>query len=173
MPEVALPADVVDTFENYYGDNELLRGAYSTNCGPGCAIRPSLATDAAQKGDGSYGLDFHYSLVKGGWAGIIKSMGVDWSAYDAVSFWFYPDGKGQKFIIQMNSDGEDFEVNLTDLAKKTTPQHVVLPFKDFVGKNGGTFHPERLQHFAIYCNTVGDEPVDSHFYLDEIRAIRQ
>ena len=173
MPEVALPADVVDTFENYYGDNELLRGAYSTNCGPGCAIRPSLATDAAQKGDGSYGLDFHYSLVKGGWAGIIKSMGVDWSAYDAVSFWFYPDGKGQKFIIQMNSDGEDFEVNLTDLAKKTTPQHVVLPFKDFVGKNGGTFHPERLQHFAIYCNTVGDEPVDSHFYLDDIRAIRQ
>lgn len=173
MPEVALPADVVDTFENYYGDNELLRGAYSTNCGPGCAIRPSLSTDAAQKSDGSYGLDFHYSLVKGGWAGIIKSMGVDWSAYDAVSFWFYPDGKGQKFIIQMNSDGEDFEVNLTGLAKKTTPQHVVLPFKDFVGKNGGTFHPERLQHFAIYCNTVGDEPVDSHFYLDDIRAIRQ
>ena len=65
------------------------------------------------------------------------------------------------------------EENLTDLAKKTTPQHVVLPFKDFVGKNGGTFHPERLQHFAIYCNTVGDEPVDSHFYLDDIRAIRQ
>ena len=160
-------------YVHYYGDNELLRGAYSTNCGPGCAIRPSLSANAVQKGDGSYGLDFHYSLVKGGWAGIIKSMGVDWSAYDAVSFWFYPDGKGQKFIIQMNSDGEDFEVNLTDLAKKTTPQHVVLPFKDFVGKNGGTFHPERLQHFAIYCNTVGDEPVDSHFYLDDIRAIRQ
>ena len=173
MPEVKLPREVVDDFENYYGDNELLRGAYSTNCGPGCAIRASLADDAAHKANGSFGLDFHYSLVKGGWAGIIKSMGVDWGAYDAVSFWFYPDGKGQKFIIQTNSDGEDFEVNLTDLAKQTTPQLVVLPFKDFVGKNGGTFHPERLQHFAIYCNTVGDDPVDSHFYLDDIHAVKQ
>jgi len=173
MPEVALPLAVVDDFEHYYGDTELLRGAYSTNCGPGCAIRPQLASAAAQHGDGSYGLDFHYSLVKGGWAGVIKSMGCDWSAYDAVSFWFYPDGKGQRFIIQMNSDGEDFEVNLTALAKQTTPQHVVLPFKDFVGKNHGTFHPERLQHFAIYCNTVGDQPVDSHFYIDDIRAVKQ
>ncbi|MDY6269448.1 MAG: hypothetical protein SPL39_10940 [Selenomonadaceae bacterium] len=48
-----------------------------------------------------------------------------------------------------------------------------VPFKDFVGKNGGTFHPERLQHFAIYCNTVGDDAVDSHFYIDDIHAVKQ
>lgn len=66
-----------------------------------------------------------------------------------------------------------FEVNLVDLAKGTQPQLVVLPFSKFVGKNGGTFHPERLQHFAIYCNTNGDEAVDSHFYLDDIHAVKQ
>lgn len=103
----------------------------------------------------------------------LKNMGVNWGDYGAVSFWLKPDGKGQRFIIQMNSDGEDFEVSLTDLAKQTQPQLVVLPFSKFVGKNGGTFHPERLQHFAIYCNTVVDDAVDSHFYLDDIHAVKQ
>ena len=173
MPKTKAPLPVVDDFESYYGDNELLRDAYSTNCGPGCSIQASLAGKTDEHSQGTQGLDFHYSIVKGGWAGIIKSMGVNWGAYDAVSFWFKPDGKGQRFIIQMNSDGEDFEVNLTDLAKETTPQLVVLPFSKFVGKNGGTFHPERLQHFAIYCNAIGDDAVDSHFYLDDIHAIKQ
>ena len=173
MPKTKAPLPVVDDFESYYGDNELLRDAYSTNCGPGCSIQASLAGKTDEHSQGTQGLDFHYNIVKGGWAGIIKSMGVNWGAYDAVSFWFKPDGKGQRFIIQMNSDGEDFEVNLTDLAKETTPQLVVLPFSKFVGKNGGTFHPEHLQHFAIYCNAVGDDAVDSHFYLDDIHAIKQ
>ena len=173
MPKTKAPLPVVDDFESYYGDNELLRDAYSTNCGPGCSIQASLAGAADEHNQGAQGLDFHYTIVKGGWTGIIKSMGVNWGDYDAVAFWFRPDGKGQRFIIQMNSDGEDFEVNLTDLAKQTQPQIVVLPFSKFVGKNGGTFHPERLQHFAIYCNTVGDDAVDSHFYLDDIHAVKQ
>lgn len=173
MPKTKAPLPVVDDFESYYGDNELLRDSYSTIFGPGCSIQASLAAGADEHSEGTRGLDFHYTIVKGGWAGIIKSMGVDWSAYDAVSFYLKPDGKGQRFIIQMNSDGEDFEVNLTDLAKQTQSQRVVLPFSRFVGKNGGTFHPERLQHFAIYCNTVGDDAVDSHFYLDDIHTVKE
>jgi len=131
------------------------------------------AAGADEHSEGANGLDFHYSIVKGGLAGIVKSMGVNWGGYNAVSFYLKPDGKGQRFIIQMNSDGEDFEVNLTSLVKTTKPQRVVLPFSKFIGKNGGKFHPERLQHFAIYCNTVGDNAVDSHFYLDDIHAVKQ
>ncbi len=173
MPKTKAPLPLVDDFESYYGDNELLRDAYSTNCGPGCSIQASLATGADEHSEGTHGLDFHYSIVKGGWAGIIKSMGVNWGGYNAISFYLRPDGKGQRFLIQLNSDGEDFELNLTGLAKTTKPQHVILPFSKFVGKNGGKFHPERLQHFAIYCNTIGDNPVDSHFYLDDIHAVKQ
>ena len=110
---------------------------------------------------------------KGGYAGIIKSLkGVNWSDDHAVQFWITPDGKGQKLIIQLNSNGEDFEVDLTDLAKKTEPQLVTLPFSQFKGKNGGMFDKSAVQHFAIYCNSIGDAPVDSHIYFDDIQAVK-
>ena len=172
MPPVKAPVEQVDDFESYYGDNELLQGAYSTNCGPGCNIQPVLTSQ--QYNDGTAGLDFHYKLAKGGWAGVIKSMnGTDWSDYDAVQFWLLPDGKAQKLIIQINTDGEDFEVNLSNLAAQTAPQLVTLPFSEFKGKNNGVFNKKHIQHCAIYCNTVGDDPVDSHFYLDDIKAVKQ
>ena len=173
MPQAATPIDQVDTFESYYGDNELLKGAYSTNCGPGCSIQPVLTAKAGEYQLGQDGLDFHYKLAKGGWAGIIKSMnGINWSAYDGVRFWVKPDGRKQKLIIQINTDGEDFEVNLEDLAGKTAPQLVTLPFSEFKGKNGGTFNAKHIQHFAIYCNATGDDPIDSHFFFDDIQAVK-
>lgn len=168
----APPADpaLVDDFESYYGDGSLLKGAYVTNCGAGCSAEP-LLSERHQGGEA--GLDFHYMINKGGYGGIIKSLkGVDWSAYDAIQFWLTPDGKGQKLIIQTNSNGEDFEVDLSALAKTTQPQLVTLPFSQFKGKNGGTFDKSAVQHFAIYCNTIGDATVDSHMYFDDIRAVK-
>ncbi|MCI6753193.1 MAG: CIA30 family protein, partial [Selenomonas bovis] len=94
------------------------------------------------------------------------------SDYNAIQFWITPDGKGQKLIIQTNSNGEDFEVDLTELAKKTEPQLVTLPFSQFKGKNGGAFDKSAVQNFAIYCNTIGDAPVDSHIYFDDIQAVK-
>lgn len=170
MPEPAPNPAVVDDFENYYGDGGLLKAAYSTNCGAGCSVEPLLSQ---KHQGGETGLDFHYKINKGGYAGIIKSLkGVDWSAYDAVQFWVIPDGKAQKLIIQTNSNGEDFEVDLSAVAKTTQPQLITLPFSQFKGKNGGTFDKNAVQHFAIYCNTIGDDPVDSHMYFDDIHAVK-
>lgn len=171
MPEPAKDPALVDDFESYYDDGGLLKAAYSTNCGAGCTVEPLLTATHA---GGETGLDFHYTINKGGYAGIVRSLGgADWSSYDAVQFWLKPDGRGQKLICQLNSNGEDFEVNLTNLAKTTQPQLVTLPFAQFKGKNGGTFDRSAVQHFAIYCNTIGDEAVDSHFYFDDIRAVQQ
>ena len=171
MPEPAKDPALVDDFESYYGDGGLLKAAYSTNCGAGCTVESLLSATHA---GGETGLDFHYNINKGGYAGIVKSLGgADWSSYDAVQFWLKPDGRGQKLICQLNSNGEDFEVDLTNLAKTTHPQLVTLPFAQFKGKNGGTFDRSAVQHFAIYCNTIGDAAVDSHFYFDDIRAVQQ
>ena len=157
-------------FESYYGDGSLLKGAYSTNCGAGCAAEPLLSERCE---NGEAGLDFHYTINKGGYAGVIKSLkGVNWSDYNAIQFWITPDGKGQKLIIQTNSNGEDFEVDFTELAKKTEPQLVMLPFSQFKGKNGGAFDKSVVQHFAVYCNAIGDAPVDSHMYFDDIHAVK-
>lgn len=170
MPAPAPDPALVDDFESYYGDGSLLKGAYSTNCGAGCAAEPLLSE---HRENGEAGLDFHYTINKGGYAGIIKSLkSVNWSGYNAIQFWITPDGKGQKLIIQTNSNGGDFEVDLTELAKKTEPQLVTLPFSQFKGKNGGVFDKSAVQHFAIYCNTIGDAPVDSHIYFDDIQAVK-
>lgn len=170
MPAPAPDPALVDDFESYYGDGSLLKGAYSTNCGAGCAAEPQLSE---RRENGEAGLDFHYTINKGGYAGVIKSLkGVNWSDYNAIQFWITPDGKGQKLIIQTNNNGEDFEVDLTELAKKTEPQLVKLPFSLFKGKNGGVFDKSAVQHFAIYCNTIGDAPVDSHIYFDDIQAVK-
>lgn len=170
LPAPAPDPALVDDFESYYGDGSLLKGAYATNAGAGCSAEPLLSE---RHENGEAGLDFHYTINKGGYAGIIKSLkGADWSDCDAIQFWITPDGKGQKLIIQLNSNGEDFEVDLTELAKQAVPQLVKLPFSQFKGKNGGVFDKSAVQHFAVYCNAIGDTPVDSHMYFDDIHAVK-
>ena len=171
MPAPAPNPLLVDDFDGYYGDNGLLGGTYNANTGSGCSVTPQLSD---VKNGGEAGLAFRYSINKGGYAGIVKSLkGADWSSCDAVQLWVRPDGLGQKLIIQLNSNGEDFEVNLSQLAKTTEARVITLPFADFKGKNGGTFDPASVKHFAIYCNTIGDEGVNSVMYFDDIRAVKQ
>lgn len=170
MPVVKPDPYVVDDFESYYGDDGLLAGAYSKNCGNGSDVTWKLSNEHEA---GEMGLSFHYHIAKGGYAGIVKQLkGVDWSDANAVEFWIHPDGRGQKLIIQLNSNGEDFEVDLSKLAKETAPQKVRLPFAQFVGKNGGQFDKTAVQHFGIYCNSLSDETVDSVMVFDSIRAVK-
>ena len=119
------------------------------------------------------GLVCTYKLAKGGYAGIIKSLqGADWSACKGVQFWLVPDGKAQKLICQLNSNGEDFEVDLTQYAASTQPQLVQLPFSQFKRKNGGKLDAGAVQHFALYCNQTGDSAVTTTLGFDDIGAYR-
>lgn len=90
--------------------------------------------------DGTEGLAFQDTIAQGGYVGIVKQLkGVNWSDANALEFWIHSDGKGQRLIIQLNSNGEDFEADLQDIAGTAAPQKVRLPFTKFVGKNGGHF----------------------------------
>lgn len=170
MPAPAPNPLLVDDFESYYGDNSLLQGAYSTNCGTGCSIALALSQ---QKQQGEAGLAYHYSIAPGGYAGVVKSLqGADWSACQGVSFWLTPDGQGQKLICQLNSNGEDFEADLSAYTQGKTPQLVKVPFSAFQGKNGGKLDTHAIQHFALYVNALGQQAVDATLYFDQIRAYR-
>ena len=167
-PEPAQNPMVIDDFSGYCGDNGLLKAAYAVNCGAGCSVEPLLKTE----NDGSFGLDFQYVLVPNGYAGIVRNLKkADWSAADALQFVFRPDGRGQRCIIQLNSHGEDFEVDLSALTKGTEEQVVTLPFARFQGKQHGVFDKTKVSHFAIYCNAAGNEAVSSDLHFANIHVI--
>lgn len=160
---------VVDDFETYSGDDVLLQQTWATNYGADCNIKPTL--DVNNKYKGECGLAFNYKITAGQYAGITKSLDVDWSGCDALQIWVKPDGKGQKLVIQLTSNGEDFEVWMPEFAATTEAKLLTIPFSDFKGKNNGTFDPAHISKMGLWCNTIGSETVDSTMCFDDIKAI--
>lgn len=170
---------VVDNFEYYYGDDELLQTDWTTNAGSGCSIIPKLEKDNIY--GGKYGLEFNYKIstaeASEGWAGITKNIDADWSDCDVLQFWCKPDGHGQKLVIQVTSNGEDFEVKMPEFAATTEPKLITLKFSDFVGKKGGTLDLTKVSKMGVWCNTIipkgnsGAWTVDSTMYFDDIKAV--
>lgn len=174
------PLNVFEDFDYYSGSDGLLASAYTGNSAAGCSSQFTLNTE--YKSNGEYGGAFHYVLSTSGsevWTGQVKSsMGTnDFTAYNAIELWVKPDGNGQKLVIQLNSNGEDFEAYLTDFVKGTEARYVTIPFSSLKGKNGGTFDPANVTKFAVWCNSIvpegheGEWYVDSTIYLDGIRAV--
>ena len=173
--------NVVDDFENYSGESALLLNDWATNVGPGCTLNPKITSEEGNFNSGNYGLEFNYKISNAktseGWAGMTTSKNVDWSEYDALQLWIKPDGKGQKLVIQITSNGEDFEVFLPEFAATTEPQLLTLKFEDFVGKNKGEFDSANISSIGIWCNTIvpeeheGEWTVESTMYFDDIKVI--
>ncbi|MDK2827456.1 MAG: mannan endo,4-beta-mannosidase [Clostridium butyricum] len=173
---------LVDDFESYGNENTLLQKEWATNAGPGCSVEPCLVRDQDKINSGNNSLDFNYKIsnekTSEGWAGITKNLNVNWSDYDALQFWCRPDGKGQKLVIQITSNGEDFEVYMPEFASTTEAQLITLPFSEFKGKNNGVFDSSHIDKFGIWCNTISSGGstnkvnVDSNIYFDDIKAVR-
>ncbi|MFW2490245.1 glycosyl hydrolase [Clostridium chromiireducens] len=160
---------VVDDFESYMGDNDILENNWTVNSGAGCSITPKLYGNSRYSGE--YGLAFNYKITPGGWAGITKALDVDWSDSNALQIWIKPDGKGQKLVIQLTSNGEDFEVDMPEFSATTEAKLLTIPFNEFKGKNNGIFDPAHIQKMGIWCNTIGSDNVDSVMYFDNIMAV--
>ena len=171
---------IVDDFESYFGEQALLLNEWATNTGMGCSLDPALSTE--YKNSGQYGLEFKYHIstekVNEGWAGMTRSMEADWSEFNALQLWIRPDGNGQKLVIQLTSNGEDFEVFLNEFAATTEAKLVTIPFSALKGKSGGTFDPANITRAGIWCNTIPAEgttgawTVDSVMYFDDMKAVQ-
>lgn len=181
MKETEPKVELVDDFEGYLGESAILENSWATNYGPGCNLKPTLSTEEGKFNSGKYGLAFNYKIstekTNEGWAGMTIPKEVDWSEYDALQLWIKPDGNGQKLVIQITSNGEDFEVWLPELAATTEAQLITIPFSEFKGKNNGTFDIENIQRVGIWCNTIVPEDhegvwtVESTMYFDDIKAV--
>lgn len=174
------PAHIIDNFEYYAGSNGLLGAAYVENSAAGCNSEFILSSNC--KSDGTYGGQFHYILETTGnevWTGRVKTLeNNDYSAYNALTMWVKPDGRGQKVVVQLADDsGEEFEVYLTEFNKSTEAKYVTVPFTSFKGKKGGTLDTSKIMKFAVWCNSIvpedhtGTWKVDSSIYFDGIQCI--
>lgn len=161
----------IENFELYYGDNDYLNGYFTENSGAGAAS--SFVLDGTNKSNGTYGGAFTYKLETDGaetYTGRMKGLPeTDYSGYNALSMWVKPDGKGQKLVIQLTSDGEDFEVFLTDFVKTENAKYVTIPFSKMKGKSNGTFNASNITKFAIYCNSIGKVNINSQIVFDDIQ----
>ena len=171
-----MPANMIDNFELYYGDNDYISGTYTENSAAACSSAFEL--DGTNKSGGSYGGAFHYRLKTSGpevWTGRMKGLdSIDYSANNCITMWIKPDGKGQKLVVQLVSNGEDFEATLTDFVKTTDAKYVTIPFSELKGKQNGTFDPKSITKFAVWCNSILPEggngvDIDSSIVFDDIQ----
>ncbi len=181
IPEPVVDPTIVDTFEDYEGDDDILNSKWSAEKGSGCNITASLSDKSHA---GAYGLEFAYSLVSGGYIGVTKNMnGANWSSKNALELWTIPDGKKQKVVVQVTSGTNVFEVYLnlyTQYNAAQNPLLVTIPFSSFIGRDDKTavFDATNIQKFGLWCNTIvpaGEDPSTYAFasvlYYDEIKAV--
>ena len=178
IKEAVLDPLVVDDFEGYLGDSVLLMKDWATNSGSGCSV--NLELSESNKAEKDFGMAFRYVISSDGsgegWAGATKPFESNLTSCNALQLWIKPDGRGQKLVIQLTSNGEDFEVHLPEFAATTEAKYVTVPFAAMQGKNGGVFDPANISSFGIWCNTISPEgvanwTVDSVLYVDDIHAV--
>lgn len=165
---------VVDTFEDYKGNNELLDNAYS----PGGDLSV-ISLDTEHKNNGQYSLKFDYNVDTQGYTGQSKNAdNADWSEANQLKFWYQPDGSGQKLVIQIKMSGISFEA-YPSLAG-TEAGEISIPFSEFkpapwdTGNAGRVITKQFLkdvQTFSIYVNkNEGTAGSSGTLYFDDIQA---
>lgn len=178
---------LIDGFENYYGVNDQLTGAWTVNTDSDCKV--TLLLDKEHKSNGSYGLKFTYDETANGWGGATVSKEVDWSECNALQFYMIPDGKNQKTVIQINASGVTYEAYLQEYEAYRTngakPVLVTIPFTEFCQRDtegnpkGGLVSDSRsIQSFGLWVNAIADSDavsdgrVSGTLYYDNITAVK-
>lgn len=177
---------LIDGFENYYGVDDQLTRAWTTNADSDCKV--TLALQKEKKSGGDYGLKFTYDETANGWGGATISKEVDWSDCNALQFYTIPDGNNQKIVIQITANGMTYEAYLNTYPeyqeKAGTPILVTIPFAEF-GQRDTEGNPKgglvqdcaKVQSFGLWVNAIPDSPavkdgrVAGTIYYDQITAV--
>ncbi len=187
IPEPVADPYEIDGFEDYYGIQSLLLGAWSTNHADGSSITLNVVENVGVEGD--YALQFTYSETSDGWAGATISKEVSWADCDALTFWTVPDGKCQKTVIQITANGNVYEyylnLNADYAAVSGSAVQVTIPFAEFVARDiagnpaGGLVQDKAdITAFGLWVNAIpgsaaigGNGMVSGTIYYDAITAV--
>lgn len=177
---------VVDTFENYMGDDAALNAVWAINKDSGCSIAFTLDSSAA--GADKTALKFSYTETSSGWAGATMNKKADWSKCDALEFYTKGDGNNQKVVVQVTAGGSVYEAYLNtydEYRDNTAPMLVTIPFADFVARDIGG-HPKgglekdkgSITSIGLWLNAIDGTPaivdgkVSGEMLYDNIKAVK-
>ena len=174
-----------EDFESYGGSDELLNSVWATNKATGSEIAFRLTQESEKVFGGNYGLEMEATLASSdAWVGAEKNFTADWSSGNALEFYTIPEMHGQKVVVQVKSNGEEFEIYLqeypayTNNAKSGIPVKVTIPFAAFVGRDHkeAVFDPAKIEKLGLWCNAVAQEnvtfPLMTTLYYDELKIVK-
>ena len=109
----------------------------------------------------------------------------DFSAYNALRMWVKPARNGQKMVIQLkDSNGNEYEADLTEFVKGTEAQYVTITFTSFKAKTGtNSISTSDIAGYFLWCNTIpdniaedqkenGNYTVYGSIVFDDIKAVK-
>lgn len=160
---------VVDDFEDYLGERDLLERAYASNGDP---IQISLEKRKDQDG---YRLVYDYQLDRNGYAGRQLSFDKNWSEANAIQFEMDADPQGKRQLtVQIQIGGVSFEKNI-DLSEGVHGL-VTIPLSEFKpasweSHQSAQVTKERLQKVTQFALYLGGDKGKGQLKVDTIKAI--
>lgn len=160
---------VVDDFEDYLGERDLLERAYSSNGDP---IVMSLEKRQGQDG---YRLVYDYQLDRNGYAGRQLSFDKDWSVANAIQFELDADQQSNRHLtVQIQVGGVSFEKDI-DLSNGVHGL-VTIPLSEFKpaqweSHQSAQITKERLKKVTQFALYLGGDKGKGQLRMDTIKAI--
>lgn len=160
---------VVDDFEDYLGERDLLERAYASN---GDQIMMSLEKRQDQDG---YRLVYDYQLDQNGYAGRQLSFDKNWSEANAIQFELDATQQGNRHLtVQIQIGGVSFEKDI-DLSNGVHGL-VTIPLSEFKpahweSHQSAQITKERLKKVTQFALYLGGDKGKGQLKIDTIKAI--
>lgn len=162
---------LVDDFEDYLGENDLLEKAYSSNGDP---IKISLVKSS--KDGGQYAMAYDYTIANNGYAGRQISFDKSWEKQNALVFDIQSESQGNRHLTVQIQMGEiSFEKDL-DL-NQSLDKRVTIPFTEFKpaaweSNQKAQVTQERLKKVTQFAFYMGGDKGRGRIYFDNIQAVQ-
>ncbi len=162
------PESVVENGEYYSGSQNLLTNAYNINSTGGSFV---MTLDEDHKDNGAFGIRVDYDYEGTGYAGGTKLVNdILLSDYKGFSLYLEPDGSGNDYKIQIETDLSTF--SYTGLLEDTKPGYVKISFEDFQEESwAGTGHSLAdatvIKSVSVYTDLKGEQESGT-FYFDSL-----
>lgn len=160
---------IVDQFDDYFGDDELLNQSYANNGDP-VSIR--LVKNDSEDG---YGMEMSYTLADNGYSGRQLSFNKDWTGTNAISFYLETqEVLPHDLTVQIRIGDVSFEshIKLDEIIDK----NIVIPFSGFKpahweSNQSAIIDLDRINNVTQFAFYFGGPTGEGKIYIDSIESI--